>query len=225
MRSILFGILNDLLSVIGLKVTRPMVSLSDFKLLFTSHSVDNTRTDMLELVAYEINLKKINGHTAELGVYRGDFAKHINYLFPDRKLYLFDTFEGFDKRDISNELENNLSSGSQDFSDTNIDIALSKMTHPSNCIVKKGFFPETVRDLDSNILYAFVSIDTDLYSPILSGLEYFYPRLSTGGYIFVHDFNNSEYSGARKAVLDFCKNYNVPYVPISDGWGTVVIAK
>ena len=38
----------------------------------------------------------VPGALAELGTYRGDFAWQLNDRFPDRKLYLFDTFEGFD---------------------------------------------------------------------------------------------------------------------------------
>lgn len=40
---------------------------------------------------------------AEAGVFTGDFAKYINQYFPDRKLHLFDTFKGFDQRDIDKE--------------------------------------------------------------------------------------------------------------------------
>lgn len=40
---------------------------------------------------------------AELGVYKGKFAVEINKLFPYKKLYLFDTFEGFFSQDIDIE--------------------------------------------------------------------------------------------------------------------------
>ena len=33
-------------------------------------------------------------------VYRGDFANSMSLMFPDRKIYLLDTFSGFDDRDI-----------------------------------------------------------------------------------------------------------------------------
>ena len=36
--------------------------------------------------------------------------------------------------------------------------------------------------------FAFVSLDTDLYKPTLAGLEFFWPRMSKGGFIFIHDF-------------------------------------
>lgn len=53
---------------------------------------DHIRLATLELVSYEINSKNIKGNVAELGVYKGKFARYINKMFPDRNLYLFDTF-------------------------------------------------------------------------------------------------------------------------------------
>jgi O-methyltransferase len=101
---------------------------------------DYIRASSLELIANEIYDKNIGGSTAELGVYKGGFAKNINLAFPDRKLYLFDTFEGFDKRDIKTELENSYSTGEQDFSETSAEQVLKQMKNKQNCIIKKGIF-------------------------------------------------------------------------------------
>lgn len=46
---------------------------------------------------------------AEGGVFQGDFAKVINQCFPKHKLYLFDTFEGFDERDTKKEYDEGFS--------------------------------------------------------------------------------------------------------------------
>jgi len=167
-------------------------------------TADYIRASTLELIAREIYEKDIPGHTAELGVYRGDFAKLINRAFPDRKLYLFDTFEGFDKRDVEVELTNNYSTGEQDFSQTSVDLVLSKMEHREQCIVKKGYFPETTRGIDEK--FAFVSIDVDLYAPMYEGLQYFYDHLQKGGYIMLHDYNNDGYKGIKNALRKFSSN-------------------
>src|SRR4051812_16295074 len=79
---------------------------------------DYIRLSTLELVSFEINQRKLQGNVAELGVYQGKFAKHINKYFPERLLYLFDTFQGFDKSDVIIEKQEKFSKGSQDFSDT-----------------------------------------------------------------------------------------------------------
>jgi O-methyltransferase len=115
------------------------------------------------------------------------------------------------------------SSGNQDFSDTNIDLVLGKMKYPENCIVKKGYFPSTAVDIDEK--FAFVSIDVDLYEPILKGLEYFYPRLREKGYIFVYDYNNNGYPGSKEVVRKFCSKNHKSYVPISDCCGSIIITK
>lgn len=77
------------------------------------------------------------------------------------------------------------------------------MQHPEQCIIRKGYFPESAINTDDN--FVLVSLDTDLFAPIYEGLNFFYPRLVKGGCIFIHDFNNDSYKGARKAVELFCK--------------------
>ncbi|GHU97667.1 hypothetical protein FACS189483_04320 [Spirochaetia bacterium] len=190
--------------------------------IFTSNDI--VRYSSLTLVAKEINEKKIPGCVAELGVYKGDFASRINSCFPDRKLFLFDTFEGFDQRDIHIEKSQNFSKAAavNDFTNTSVDLVLKKMKYRNNCIVKKGYFPETAEGLEEQ--FAFVSIDPDLYEPIYQGLNYFYPRLEKGGYIFVHDCKGDVYGG-KAAVEKFSQEFNVPYFPLCDVCSTIVISK
>ena len=59
---------------------------------------DYVRIKTLELIARR--LANVPGAVAELGVYRGQFASCMNRLFPERTLYLFDTFEGFDPEEL-----------------------------------------------------------------------------------------------------------------------------
>jgi O-methyltransferase len=166
----------------------------------------------------------IQGNVAELGVFQGEFAQHINLSFFDRKLYLFDTFEGFSSRDIKKERElgtKYVLGRFYDLSDTSVDIVLNKMKYPEQCIVKKGYFPDTAVGLEDN--FAFVSLDPDLYQPMLEGLRYFYPRLSTGGFLFVHDFFNDAYTGIGHAVLEFIKEtHNVFPVPLGDNCSVAI---
>lgn len=186
-------------------------------------SGDFVRISSLELCAFEIEKKGLKGNVAELGVYKGDFAKVINRVFPNRILYLFDTFSGFDNRDIDFEKNNFYSSGNQNFSDTSENYVMSKMKYKDKCMIKKGYFPESAQGVEDE--FVFVSIDVDLFKPMMAGLEFFYERLVNGGYIFIHDFNNSEYKGVRKAVEVFCESKKINYFPLSDGMGSAVIMK
>jgi O-methyltransferase len=184
---------------------------------------DYVRLATLELISYEIQKKGLPGNTAELGVYKGKFARYINQYFPERALYLFDTFKGFDERDLKSETAKDFSSGEQDFSDTSVEAVLKLMPFPGKCKPIKGFFPESAKDIDDR--FVFVSLDADLFEPIYNGLRFFYPKLTPGGYIFVHDFNNKAYKGSRQAVEQFCSEQNINFLPIPDLGGSAVIIK
>lgn len=184
---------------------------------------DKVRLATLELLSYEIERKGLIGNVAELGVYKGKFARYINSYFATRLLYLFDTFEGFDERDISKEKQNDFSSGDQNFAETSVEKVLALMPHRDKCIPVKGFFPESARAVDDQ--FVLVSLDADLYEPIYHGLNFFYPRMVQGGYILIHDVNNDLYKGARRAVEVFCTERGIAFVPLPDGGGTAIVAK
>jgi O-methyltransferase len=183
------------------------------------------RASSLELVAREIDGNSVPGAVAELGVYRGEFARLINRAFPGRKLYLFDTFDGFDESDLNEDRASNLSAPrSREFKNTSVAAVLRRMDEQHLCVVKPGHFPESAKGCEDES-FAFVSIDADLYRPIYEALTFFYPRLSPGGYAFVHDYNNATYKGAKRAVQEYCSEQSLAYVPLSDASGSVAIAK
>jgi len=182
---------------------------------------DYVRFSSLELVAYEINSKNIAWNCAELWVYRWDFAGKINEVFPTKKIYLFDTFEWFHENDLSIEKKEKFSHWQQWFTDTNEKIVMSNMKYPNQCIIKKWYFPDTTLWIDDT--FCFVSLDADLYKPTYDGLSFFYPKLVKWGYIFIHDFNNYEYTWVRKAIEQFCGQQWIWYFPLTDNCGSVVI--
>ena len=187
--------------------------------------LDYVRVSTVELISREIRERNIAGAVAELGVYRGDFSKLINDLFPDRTFYLFDTFEGFSQKDIAIEKDESFSQTKVgQFGDTSIEIVMDKLSHKENIIIKKGYFPESAADL-INETFSFVSIDVDLYKPTYEGLHFFYRRLSKGGYILIHDYNNAYYSGVKQAVKQFWQETGVNYIPLSDFFGSAIIIK
>lgn len=168
-------------------------------------------------------LAPLPGAAAELGVYRGDFARVINRLMPGRILYLFDTFEGFDPRDIGVEQEGGYSRArTGDFSDTDPTSILSRMTAPEQVVIRKGYFPETARGLEET--FAFVSLDADLYEPTLNGLNWFYPRTLPGGVILIHDYHNPRFSGVRAAVDAYEREHGpLLLLPVGDLHGSVML--
>lgn len=175
----------------------------------------------IECIAREIYKNGIGGAVAEAGVYKGVTAQVINRCFPDRKLYLFDTFEGFDERDQIREDEENRHHTKLDFTDTSVEFVLEQMIYPNNCIIKKGWFPKSASGIEEK--FAFVRLDMDLYEPIYAGLEFFYPLMEKGGYIAVHDCRSRYFDGARNALLDFCREKHLNYMCMPDPLGKAVI--
>ncbi len=160
------------------------------------------REAFLEEFAQEF--QHLPGSLAELGVYRGDFARKINQAFPHKTLYLLDTFEGFAKEDLNGE-KMGQAVGEKHFANTNVELVLGKMLYPQNCITVKGYFPQTQSSIKENETFLFVNLDVDLYAPTLAGLNFFYPKMAEGGVILIHEYFSKGYVGVKKAVEEFMK--------------------
>lgn len=183
------------------------------------------RCATMRLLAEQINGESIPGDAAELGVYRGAFAARINAAFPDRTLHLFDTFEGFADADLKAEQEEKLSKArSGDFADTSPALVQSALPHPEKALFYKGFFPDTFSACRAE-RFCFVSIDADLYAPTAAALPIFWDRLSPGGVLMIHDVNSTQFTGAKKAVDEFCAKEGLLPMPVCDLHGSVILRK
>lgn len=197
---------------------------------------DYARVRTLELCISEIKEKKLRGNMAELGVFQGYFAKVMSYYLPEKDLYLYDTFDGFIEQDYEKELKEGKITAEwlSIFSNINIEKVKKYIGNKEKCHYRVGYFPQTVLERDKEEKFCLVSLDADMYNPMLAGLEFFYPRLEQGGYILVHEYNCRaiedndflDFSGVKKAVRDFeSRHGNINYVPIADRAGTLVITK
>ncbi|GHG69339.1 hypothetical protein GCM10010919_19210 [Alishewanella longhuensis] len=190
---------------------------------------DYVRFKLLELLAEQIQQQNISGNLAEVGVFRGNFARVINTLFADRTLYLFDTFAGFNPTERETDIQQGYADAafftrSNNFADTSVALVMQRMPHPERCIPKVGFFPDSLDGLEDQ--FALVSIDVDLYTPMLNAIEYFYPRLTNGGYLMLHDYNHAEFRGVKQAVADYeAKHGKLAKVPVPDQGGSIIITK
>ena len=139
----------------------------------------------------------IEGAIAELGVYKGNTARLISQIKKDKELYLFDTFQGMPKDKISS----NDSWEDDTHGDTSLASTKTYLQEFDNITFVPGTFPESIqnhndKDFD-NKTFSFVHLDVDLYQSTLDGLQYFYPRLASGGRIVSHNFNLKDNAGGR----------------------------
>jgi len=188
----------------------------------------NNRGDLNRFYSLVLNLQQlldegVEGDFAELGVYQGTTASVIAHYAQKggRKLFLFDTFAGFDRRDLV-DID---APETSDFSDTSFAAVSRFVGHGDICSYCVGYFPESLSDEAKNSLFAFVHLDCDLYKPMSDALRFFWPRLSSGGLLFLHDYSSGHWEGAKKAVEEFCCATGNFVVLLPDKSGTAVVRK
>jgi hypothetical protein len=192
-----------------------------------SGNVETNAGDLPRLYALMLNTKQvldeeIAGDMAELGVFRGNSAAVLAHYarIHGRTLWLFDTFQGFDRRDLVGGDE----SRAVEFANTSIS-EVRELVGDEEVRFVPGRFPESIpADLRTSRL-CLAHIDCDLYEPAKSGLEFFYPRLSPGGLIIVHDYANPYWAGIKRAVDEFCSGIPEKLVVCGDKSGTAMIRK
>lgn len=190
------------------------------------------KTSVLRRVSRRLDELGVEGAIADLGAYRGDISWQMNAMMPERKLYLFDTFTGYDERDIAKEQQLHLSeaqAGTYSLSNNELEHLneriLGRMPYADMVELRPGWFPETAFDLE-NEKYAMVHIDTGLYAPTYSGIQYFFPRMSKGGVILVSGYTNGKSQSVCQAVRDLEEKYGAFLItPLCDLDGTIMIMR
>lgn len=145
----------------------------------------------------------LRGDAAEFGVYQGATAAGLATLFPDRILWLFDTFAGMPAWDPSID-----SHPAGDFSDTTLDDVRKRLGGKGNPWLVAGHFPASVEDARAWPYFetghiCFAHIDFDQYQSTLDALKWVWPRLTPGGSIVLHDYGRARCKGVAKAMREF----------------------
>ena len=216
---------NQLLSVVCIDRIIDVLSVSMFfdrdvfwdSSYFQYDNCQYPRFLMLESCVKELYQNNVKGSIVECGVFEGYFATIMRRLMPERKFYLFDTFEGFSDIDIDDD-ESKMSGDFMERVDffrhvPNEMQIMKKLPYNDNVKICKGYFPETAignKEIENDV-YAFVDLDTDLYKPIKAGLEFFWPRLAKGGAIMIDEARCKDLPSARKALVEFCRERHLAF--------------
>lgn len=135
------------------------------------------------------------GAMAEVGVYRGASAKLICRAKGDKLLRLFDTYEGLPE---STQEDRGIHKKSQYA--CSLEDVQAYVDGFENVHFHKGLFPESTEGVEENE-YCFCHFDVDLYEGTKACLEYFYPRMISGGIMISHDYGIL--AGVEQAFLEF----------------------
>lgn len=159
---------------------------------------------------------------AECGCFRGLSAYQIASQLKARRFkntfYIFDSFEGlseYKQEDFSN-------ANTQVYEDRRKHFACDESTVRANLkdfqfiSYMKGWIPSRFLEV-SHRKFSFVHIDVDLYYPIKESLEFFYPRIISGGIIVLDDYGCLVFPGAKKAVDEFVAGKADFFIPLPSG--------
>jgi O-methyltransferase len=94
---------------------------------------------------------------------------------------LFDTFRGFDARDRVADNAQAYAKEYPDFSDTSIESVRRLFPREAQLVFHPGWFPQTTVNVPADERFALVSLDADLYQPMIVGLNWFWERMTPGG--------------------------------------------
>jgi hypothetical protein len=197
---------------------------------FTKHNKLNNAGDFPRLFSYLLNIRQVleenvEGDFAEVGVWRGNTASVLAHFASqsNRRVYLFDTYEGFSTRDIHGV---DADKDATSFSNTSIALVEEVLGEDSQCChFVKGHFPASLSEVHEARRYAVVSLDCDLYAPMKAGLNVFYPLMSTGGILLLHDYSSQYWDGAKLAIDEFCKEVGEFVILMPDKSGSAFLRK
>ncbi len=179
---------------------------------------DDVRYATLALAIQRIEDDRIAGSFAELGVYQGVTSAFIHRQSPQRRLYLFDTFEGFPSQDLEVKEDKR-------FRNTSQELVARVVGDTQNIVFRKGYFPATAAGLEGES-FALIMLDLDLYRPALEVFRFFYPRMVRGGYFFMHDYNSTESDRAiSRAAHEFMADKPELLIEIPDFHGSALFRK
>ena len=198
------------------------------------------------LALYEIFKRVINvkGSIVECGVNQGfgtmSWTKFSAILEPvnlTRRIYGFDTFEGFPSLDKKDE---GTATGHVKEGDLSADaleelMALSEvhdstryLGHIPKVEFVKGDAKETIPVFvkeNPHLVVSLLYLDFDLYEPTKVALEYFLPRMPKGAVIAFDELDNPLWPGETLAMLEMCgaNNLRIERLPFDPYIGFAVI--
>lgn len=154
-----------------------------------------SNTEAYQILSCAKTASVLDGSFAELGVYKGASARLICEVKGEKKLFLFDTFEGLPNPSVfdSPVLKGKQYTGGLDY-------VKQEIVSYKNVFLIKGLFPATAKEAE-NETFAFVHLDPDIYESVMAGLNFFYPRMTQGGIILSHDYPSLP--GVKKAFDEF----------------------
>jgi O-methyltransferase len=191
--------------------------------LFGFTQTGRDRLDCLQQCIETIVAEDIPGDIVETGVWHGGSMMLASAVLDSlgdsqRRIWCCDSFEGMPVPTVHDQSF----SGSEDFSDLDyIRVGLERVKDnfrrfrvlTDRVHFLKGWFSATLPTAPIEQI-ALLRLDGDLYESTRDALVPLYPRVSSGGFVLVDDYNS--WPGCKQAVTEYRSDHGItaPIVPI-----------
>lgn len=159
----------------------------------------------------------ISGDWAECGVYFGGTVIATGLWSKARgvdvKIWGFDSFEGLpetselDKKVLTEDASTwgHQKGGYRGHSYDRLSKKIHRLKLDTIIQLVPGYFENSLMKAKDN-RFSFVHLDCDLYTSYKTCLEFFYPRMNSGGIILFDEYNDPPWPGCNKAIDEFMLN-------------------
>jgi len=151
---------------------------------------------------------EIAGDVIECGTWKGGSAANLSLAcrIVGRKLKIFDSFAGLPAGDSMDREAKWYKRGDYAGSLEEVRANITKYGAPECCEYMRGWFNETLPQLDAPVVLAF--IDVDLEASLDSCVRYIYPHLAPTGYIFIDEVIITDYCALFYSERWWGENFN-----------------
>lgn len=183
------------------RLTRPHDLVEPYRSVYPYTMVGPIRQANLVRLAKAIDSAGVPGAIVECGVCDGGTAALMAYASPHRPVHLFDSWQGLPETSVEDGEGGKKWTGNCVGSPRRVLKIMRKLGVDTDRLTfHRGWFKDTFPHADVEQV-ALLHLDADFYEPIRLCLEYWYPRVSPGGYIQFDDYES--FVGCKKAVDEF----------------------
>ena len=191
-----------------------------------------------------LNKSPLDGVIVECGVGIG-FSLSILAKISKKKIFAFDSFTGFPEKISKNDVSENdtvdmlkiLKFSKKHYKLMSIDLVKRNLLNnginekdiENKIIFKKGFYPESFKNFDEKI--SFLHLDVDLYDSYKHCLNYFFPKVISGGIIAFDEYVDKNESNSKKgynwygskiAIDEFVESNNLSLKEHPEGYKYII---